>query len=72
MPKVGIIPGEHSLASTMEAFAKRGDVDKVLALMKVKYSCIFFVVVVYSSVCFIELCLLLLGLLVPQSIFFCI
>lgn len=41
---MGIVPGEHSLASTMEAFAKHGDVDKVLALMKVMIFC-------FSSFC---------------------
>lgn len=35
MAKAGIPPGEHSLASTMEAFALKGDVDRVLSLVKV-------------------------------------
>lgn len=35
MSKAGISLGEHSLAATMEAFATVGDVEKVLALMKV-------------------------------------
>lgn len=36
MSKAGILPGEHALASTMEAFAKAGDVGQVLALVEVR------------------------------------
>lgn len=35
MAKAGVPPGEQSLASTMEAFASKGDVDRVLSLVKV-------------------------------------
>ena len=35
MAKAGVPPGEQSLASTMEAFASKGDVDRVLSLAKV-------------------------------------
>ena len=35
MQRAGIAPGEDAFASTMEAFAERGDVDQVLALLKV-------------------------------------
>lgn len=36
MTGAGIAPGEHALASTMEAFADTGDLDQVLALMGVR------------------------------------
>ena len=35
MSKTGITPGEHAIASTMEAFARVGDVNQVMSLMKV-------------------------------------
>lgn len=38
MAKAGVAPGEHSLASTMEAFALAGDVDRVLSLVEVGIS----------------------------------
>ena len=35
MSKMGISPGEHAIASTMEAFAQVGDVNQVMSLIKV-------------------------------------
>lgn len=35
MAKVGVSPGEHSLAATMEAFALAEDIDGVLSLVQV-------------------------------------
>lgn len=37
MPKAGVLPGQHTIASTMDAFAAQGDVEQVLALMKVSF-----------------------------------
>lgn len=36
MSKVGVVPGERTIVSTMEAFAARGDAQQVLALLEVR------------------------------------